>query len=314
MKIITDEDLTKPDLLLASNAVRKFLRDSCGNQVHAPPRSVIPLGNDTLAITAGSDADNFGFRAYSYRSGLLRDREDQIVACWDQNTHCLRAIAIGERLGAWRTGVLGGIAYQNLAGCDVDTCGVIGTGLQAATQVRAIAALAKPARFAVFSRDPERRSTFASQLERDTGIPSTVMTDREMLVRQSNALIVATNASQTVFELDWLDRCKHITTVGPKTVDRHETPKQIKDWADLIVSDSPQQIEKQEGNHFLAGFNGKLEVKHLGAMLDQDQSHICDKPTLYLSAGLAGTEVALLAALAGETSSSKADPGASAVN
>lgn len=299
MKILTDTDLTQLDFPFVSNALCDFLKDAYRNRVHAPPRSVIPLGDDTLAITAGADASSFGFRAYAYRSGLQREKEDQIVACWDQDTHDLKALAIGQNLGAWRTGILGGIAYQNLAGADIETCGVIGTGLQAHTQVRAIAALAKPARFAVFSRNPKRRAAFACQLQRDTGIPAAAMEDAESLVRQSDALVVATDSAQPVFEMDWLDRCKHITTVGPKTMDRHETPKRIIEWAGLIVSDSPQQIEKQGASHFLAEYDGNKQIEHLGAIIDQYQPHRDDRPTLYLSAGLAGTEVALLATLTG---------------
>ncbi|MEM7547321.1 MAG: hypothetical protein AAF367_17465 [Pseudomonadota bacterium] len=304
MQLITDNDLQNLDIPLAAKAIGDFLRQTCAGETDAPPRMAIPLDGETLVITAGTDLENFGFRAYSHRPGLQRAKEDQIIACWDRETHNLKAIAVGERLGAWRTGILGGIAYQNLAGPGVETCGVIGSGLQAFTQVRAIAALAKPRRFLVFSRNRELRCAFTRKLESDTGVETIAVDKAERLVRQSDAIVTATNASEPVFELSWLDRCTHITTVGPKTRHRHEAPVEVATWADRIVSDSPQQIREQGRDHFLADALSFGGIDNLGSILDSDLASRAKPRTLYLSAGLAGTEVALLAAISAKVAQS----------
>lgn len=299
MRILTDEDLQNIDILFAAKVLHKFLVQVLDHEVNSPARTNIPLGKENITFTAGADAKDFGFRAYAYRSGLRRDKEDQIVVCWDRKSHDLKAIAIGEALGAWRTGILGGIAFQALAGPNTETCGVIGTGSQAYTHVRAIAALAKPTKFLVFSRDPQRRSDFAHALERDTDISTMSVEGAKDLVLQSDALIVATNAPEPVFELTWLDRCKHVTTVGPKARDRHETPTDIAKWAERIMSDSPQQIRKQGDNHFLADWMVGQKIEPIGQQLANGNTNIFQRRTLYLSAGLSGTEVALLGSLAG---------------
>lgn len=294
MKIFTDSDLQSLDIPLSAKALGDFLKRTIHGDTEAPPRTVIPLNSETLVITAGSDARHFGLRTYSFRQGLQRDRQDQIVACWDRETHNLKALALGQLLGAWRTGILGGLAYQELAGQNTETCGIIGSGLQACTQARAIAALAKPKKFLVFSRGKKSRSDFARKLQDDTNVPTVALDNVEKLVRQSDALVVATNSPTPVLELSWLGRCQHITTVGPKTRKSHEVPAGIATWADLIVSDSPQQIEEQGENHFLADAISFQEIRRLGS----DCKGGTNLRTLYLSAGLAGTEVALLAALA----------------
>ena len=86
-----------------------------------------------------------------------------------------------------------------------------------------------------------------------------------------------------------------ITTIGPQTIDAHELPlAAIGDR--LIVSDSPQQIGAQGNRHMPAGHPRSSEIVHLGEVLTHPQA-AGSRHTLYLSAGLAGTEVALLAAL-----------------
>ncbi|MEP2762454.1 MAG: hypothetical protein ABJP66_25645 [Hyphomicrobiales bacterium] len=297
MKILTDDDLQNIDILCGAHALRKFLIAAYTGQTISPPRVAIDLEPDALAITAGSDQKNFGFRAYSYRQELERDKEDQIVACWERETHDLTALAIGERLGAWRTGILGGLCYEALTFKNKGTCGIIGTGLQAYTQARAIAALTKPSEFIVYSKDAERRTAFAERLEADADIKTSASSDAETVVRRSDTLTVVTNSSEPVFDVGWLDQCSHVTTVGPKRVTQHETPVEIAEWADVAVSDSPQQIISQGSSHFLADTGLLATIEHLGSKFFGENEGLFRKRTLYLSAGLSGTEVALLAAL-----------------
>lgn len=293
MKVFYDQDVDRLDIPEVAIALRGCLERASRDAGVAPPRTAIKLGGDTVAITAGTSDTSFGFRAYSYRQGLARDSEDQAVLCWDAQTHDLKAIALGDRVGAWRTGILGGIAYQTLVRGNVQVCGLIGTDRQAYTQARAIAALRPPEAFLVYGRDPDRRRAFVDRLQQETGIPTTECECAEEVACNCDALILATRAAAPVIQRKWLNRCQHITTVGPKTKDRHELPVDISSWADLVTTDSPQQIASQGADHFLAGVVNTSDIVHLGDILPRRP--VPDlRRTLYLSAGLAGTEVALL--------------------
>ena len=70
------------------------------------------------------------------------------------------------------------------------------------------------------------------------------------------------------------------------------------------MSDSPQQINKQGADHFLADVLSFEKIDDLGRTLDLVDDENTKLHTLYLSAGLAGTEVALLAAISGKISHS----------
>ena len=71
-----------------------------------------------------------GFRAY--RAGTPAG--DQLVAVWEADG-TLSAVVVGEQLGACRTGALGAVAADALANPDAGTVAVIGSGLQAWTQL-----------------------------------------------------------------------------------------------------------------------------------------------------------------------------------
>ncbi|PID35899.1 MAG: hypothetical protein CR993_07795 [Rhodobacterales bacterium] len=96
MKIFTDDDLQTIDLSKAAQALRRFVTDAAAGRTISPARHGINLDPDHLILTAGGDAAHFGFRSYSTRPGLIRAREDQLVAAWCRETHRLRAIAVGD--------------------------------------------------------------------------------------------------------------------------------------------------------------------------------------------------------------------------
>jgi hypothetical protein len=64
----------------------------------------------------------------------------------------------------------------------------------------------------------------------------------------------------------------------------------------LIATDSPQQIAAMGDTHMLAGHEAHRRIRHLGALASGFDADANRGLTLFLSIGLAGTEVACLAA------------------
>lgn len=108
-------------------------------------------------------------------------------------------------------------------------------------------------------------------------------------------VILATNSEATVVDAAWLASAQHITTVGPKYRNAHELPLEV--VVDrLLVSDSPQQIRDQGPRHMLYGHPRWNEIKHLGEVISHGRPKGFTR-SLYLSAGLVGSEVIALAAV-----------------
>jgi ornithine cyclodeaminase len=117
----------------------------------------------------------------------------------------------------------------------------------------------------------------------------------EHAVSRADVVILATNSSTPVIEAGWLKPGAHVNTLGPKKRSGHELPLDIAVRAALVASDSPQQIIAAGAEHMLHGHPAAGRMAHLGdpKVLETRGPGI----SLFLSSGLAGSEVAALAAV-----------------
>lgn len=295
-KILTDDDLvTGVDMISVIAAIETALQAKAAGTLVAPPRLREPFGRQgELVFTVGGTlaGDRIaGFRAYQTFADARPDQ--QVVAVWDQATGRLIGLVIGERLGALRTGAIGGVAVKLLADANADTIAIIGTGLQARTQLLAVAAIRRLREIRVFSRRPERRDGFAAEMTRTLGLSVRAYASAEMTVRGAPIVICATNSAQPVIRADWLAPGAHVSTLGPKLRDRHEIGLDVVGRATLIASDSPAQMAAYPEPHMLDG------TPHLASVVDLADIAAGLRPgrkaptdmTLFCSVGLAGTEV-----------------------
>lgn len=294
MEILRDADIECVPIAAFVDAISEFLVADFQGHATTPPRQSVHFPHGRIAFTSGGLGNLAGFRAYETFQSRQRVTDDQIVAAWDTNTCSLIGICIGSKLDAIRTGVLGGIAVNALAPTSISTCALIGTGVQAEMQLLAILALRKLSEIRVYSRQEAHRDAFAERLAAETSTRVVPCASPEDAVSHADIVVLATNSNTPVIDAGALRETAHITTVGPKTENAHELPLAAVAGR-LVVSDSPQQIQAQGGQHMLAGHPGSSNIRHLGEILSTGRPQE-PKQSLYLSAGLAGTEVAALAA------------------
>jgi ornithine cyclodeaminase/alanine dehydrogenase-like protein (mu-crystallin family) len=256
----------------------------------APPRLHADLGERGLIFTAGGYAEGpVGFRVY----GLWPGDSDQAVLVWGGNGR-LAGCIVGTELGARRTGALGGAAVDALARANATTIGIVGSGVQAWTQLWAISAVRRLADVRVFSPTPENREGFARRADAELGMSATACDSAQEAVADSDLVILATRSERPVIEAGWIRRGTHLNTVGPKLASAHETPLDLAESATAVVTDSPEQAER-----YGAPFFTPRALTHLGGVIMGDlPGRTSDEDiTLYCSTGLAGSEVVLAEAL-----------------
>ena len=141
--LLTESDvrvvLTMPAAIAAVE--ESFRRLAGGNAiVHSRQRLHIP-GKSYLHYMAAADATGgyMGLKIYSSAKEGLRF----IVPLFNVTTGDLAAIIEADFLGQVRTGAASGVATRWMAREDARVVGIIGTGLQARTQLEAIAAVRK---------------------------------------------------------------------------------------------------------------------------------------------------------------------------
>ena len=285
MKVLLDADVrSQLDAAEALEAARRALIDAYRGRLAAPPRLHAELGENGLVFTVGGYVDGpVGFRVY----GLWPGDSDQAVLVWD-DTGRLSGCVVGNELGARRTGALGGAAVDALARPNSATVGIVGSGVQAWTQLWAISAVRSLSSVRIFSPTPDNREAFAGRALAELGLSAAACDTAEDAVVDADIVVLATRAERPVVDAAWIRPGAHVNTVGPKLASAHETPTKLADAAAVVVTDSPDQAAGY-GEPFFTS----RPLTHLGAVLAGDAPGRADDRdiTLYCSTGLAGSEV-----------------------
>ncbi|WP_330455985.1 NAD(P)-binding domain-containing protein [Streptomyces sp. NBC_00820] len=291
--LLDDHDVrTHLDALTAVRAVREALVAAHEGALHAPPRVHADLGDGRLVFTAGHlrARELFGFRCYDTVVGA-----EQLVAVWGSDDGRLRAVVHGDELGPRRTGAIGGVAVDVAARPGAIRLGLVGAGQQAWTQLWAVSAVRQVVDAVVTARRPERAEAFARRAADELGVRIRTVGTVEEAVRDRDVVILATNSTEPVLEADWIAPGTHVTTIGPKTVSRHEVPAALADHAHVLLTDSLAQVRGYgEAPVLPADRMVDLGAVVAGAAPGRTGP---DEITVFCSVGLAGTEVAVAAAL-----------------
>lgn len=295
--ILTDaefDDLVP--MTAAVHAIRDGIASHATGDLVAPSRFGVEGEQGSLVFTAGVETAAthvMGFRVYE----TVPDSPpgNQLVVTYDGETGALEGIVVGDRVGAVRTGAIGGVAIDELARPAATTVGVVGSGRQARTQLRAAATVRDLEHVAVFSPTREHRERFASNLGADLDLAIDAVDSSEAAVRDADIVITATTSRDPVVDPDSLAPGVHVNTVGPKFVDANELDPAIADMSDVIVTDSLAQVDGYDSRFFLADTphrNAMIELSAIvhGAVRGRRDA---DDVTLFCSVGLAGTEVVL---------------------
>lgn len=286
--VLTDTELS--GLLDPRSAVAwmtEALLERSSGSLRSPARIRANLGaGAALIVTAG-----IGDRWYGLRSYDIGLDGEQAVLCFDRPSGRLLGIAVGDALGAARTGALGGVAMRAITGGRVSTVAVIGSGRQAAAQLWALSAFATPDRVRVHARNPERRAAFAARIRAEHGWQVEAVASARSAVTGADLVILATSSPTPVIATQWLDPDVRVVTLGPKQVERAEFEADLLEGAALLCTDSPEQ---------LAGYEPPAIAADLTAMHDLADVVAGTVPVprtgrvVHCSVGLAGTEPYLL--------------------
>jgi len=201
-----------------------------------------------------------------------------------------------------RTGIAGGIAAQYLARQHIVTVGIIGSGMQARYQVRALRLVRDFQRLMVYGRTPEHVRQYAQEMERELGLKVVVSSGPEEVVKQSDVVVTTTPTREPYLRAEWLHPGLHITCVGSDAEHKQEVHADAFGHADRIVCDRKSQCFRLgELHHALdAGvISEEDEIVELGELTsgrgvgrrNDEEITICD----LTGVGVQDTAIALLA-------------------
>ena len=159
----------------------------------------------------------------------------------------LEALIEADRLGQYRTGAVTGVAIRALTDPAADTLGLIGSGLQAQTQLEAAAAVRTLRRVRVFSRSRARREQFAQTNAARLGIEIEPVASAAAAAAGSSIVVTITNAKQPVLENESVGGGTLICAAGANDLDRTEIAPELIARIDAIVCDSVAACRQEAG-------------------------------------------------------------------
>jgi alanine dehydrogenase len=246
--LLTEADvksiLTMP---LAIEAVEdSFRRLADGSALlHSRQRLHVP-GKSYMHYMAAADATTgyMGLKIYtSSREGLRF-----LVPLFQAESGDLIALIEANYLCQMRTGAASGVATRVLARPEAHTIGIIGTGLQARTQLEAVAHVRKIESIRAFGRDPGRREQFAKEMTERLKIPVAAVASAEEAVRDADIVVTSTTSTNPVLEGRWLKPGMHINAIGANFPDKRELDDEAVRRSHVIAADSREQSKMEAGD------------------------------------------------------------------
>ncbi|MFN0088110.1 MAG: ornithine cyclodeaminase family protein [Blastocatellia bacterium] len=308
MRLLTRSDIARaismPEAVEAAG--RAYAQLSMGH-AEVPPRIVISsekyagvtlfmpgalTGEDAMAIKIVSVHDRNPERGLPLIHGL--------VIVIDPATGRPLAAMEGGHLTALRTGAGSGAATDLLARGDAKTAAIFGAGIQARTQLLAVAAVREIRRFWIYSPRLDRVEAMIQELrpQLDASIELRAAESPSRAVRDAEIICAATTSATPVFSGEDLKPGAHVNAVGSFRPHIREVDALTLQRASKIVVDSMESAMAEAGDILMAIDEGAIpaskihgEIGEIGAGLKpgrEDDQEI----TFFKSVGNAAQDVA----------------------
>ncbi len=289
------------DMQRLVEAVEAGLREQAAEQVVLPPRLSLPNGRGFFRLmpTVMNGSGIMGFKAFH---GSVQDGVRYLIAIYEQASGLLLAMMDAHYLTAARTGATTGVATKFMARRDARRVAVIGSGLEARTNLLGVCAVRQVERVTVFSPNRERRAAFAERMGRELKIEVNACESPESCMEWADIAVVATNTTGKgdgiAFRGGWAHTGMHVNAIGSTMPKLREIDSESFARAGRIVIDcQTRQIEEESGDVIDALANGSydrgkvIELQEVVAGRASGRE-ADDQITLFKSVGTAVQDVA----------------------
>ncbi|MBI4354876.1 MAG: ornithine cyclodeaminase family protein [Candidatus Omnitrophica bacterium] len=165
----------------------------------------------------------------------------------DPKTGYPLAIMDGTAITTLRTGAGGGVAAKHLARRDADTVALVGCGVQAASQLEAIAAVRRLRSVRVWGRTRAEALGFCRRM-RHLRLPMTVCDTIQACVHDTLIIVTTTPSRRPLVRRGWVRPGAHINAIGADAPGKQELDPAILRDAIVVVDDRAQASHAGEIN------------------------------------------------------------------
>ena len=269
-------------------AVENAMRELGEGDAHNEPRrrAFAPGGLLNVMFASYPGGQCTGLKAYTVSDGHVR-----FMVAMFRLDGVLEAMVEADFMGAYRTGAATAVAARALGSAIPAKIAIIGTGWQAATQALALSRVVEIDQLRVFSRNAEKRASFAEEQAQQLGVETIAAESAEAAVRGADIVVTVTTSHAPVIDADWVEPQALVAAVGSNFRNRAEVPPELVERAHTVVVDQLAAAQLESGDLIQAAEAGRFDwvnAVELGAVVTGRWERP-DKPgiTLFESHGLA---------------------------
>jgi ornithine cyclodeaminase/alanine dehydrogenase-like protein (mu-crystallin family) len=266
-------------------AIRQALMDFSSGQVHQPVRTILPVSSyggwfGVMPAVYGSVMGAKMVTFYPGNAELQKHTHMAIIQLFRADTGEPLATMDGRLITEMRTAAVSAVAIDHLAHPQAKVLGILGSGVQARSHMRALAGIRSFSEVRVWSRTPDHARQFAAEI-------GARVTSAEEAVSGADVVLALTSSPQPVLYGKWLSPGAMVCAIGAATPDRRELDEEAMRGA--IVVESRAAAMREAGDIVLAQAQVSAEIGELlnGAHLERG-----DKPLVFKSVGIAVEDIA----------------------
>jgi ornithine cyclodeaminase/alanine dehydrogenase-like protein (mu-crystallin family) len=266
-------------------AIRQALMDFSAGRVHQPLRTIVPVAAHggwfgVMPAVYGSVMGAKMVTFYPGNANAQKHTHMAIIQLFRSDTGEPLATMDGRLITEMRTAAVSAVAIDHLADPQAKVLGILGSGVQARSHMRALAGIRSFAEVKVWSRSQDHARQFADEIGAE-------VTTAEQAVSGSDVVLALTSSPQPVLCGKWLRPDAMVCAIGAATAERRELDEEAMRGA--VVVESREAALREAGDIILAHAQVRAEIGELlnGAPLDRG-----DRPVVFKSVGIAVEDIA----------------------
>lgn len=306
------QSATALDMATALQTVRAAYLACDRGEMYPGGRIAMPLALEGTAgqwLTAVcTEQPYFGFKfsaVFPQNTAHQLPCDQSTISLFSNVTGAQLALIGANHLTALKTGASAGVATDLLARQDACRLGIIGTGIQAFTQVMAVQSVRHLQELRVFDLSAERAHAFIEKVRAVQNHPYDIIfcSDANQCVAASDIICTVTPSRKPVFDGAALQAGTHVNAIGSFTPTMQELPEEAVQKAALIVTEHVDGLWAAAGDILIPYEKGLISKdKVIGSVADLLAGNKCGRTedaqiTLYESVGSCVLDVAIAIAV-----------------
>src|ERR1700761_6707991 len=266
-------------------AIRRALMDFSAGRVQQPVRAIIPVSSSggwfgVMPAVYGTVMGAKMVTFYPRNAELHKHTHMAMIQLFRSDTGEPLASMDGRLITEMRTAAVSAVAIDQLAAPQAKVLGILGSGVQARSHMRALAGIRSFREVRVWSRSEEHARVFAGEI-------GARVTTAEEAVSGADVVLALTSAAEPILKGKWLSPQAVVCAIGAATPDRRELDEEAMQGPVLV--ESREAAAKEAGDIVLA----KAEITaEIGELLNGKPLQRGGRAVVFKSVGIAVEDIA----------------------